>query len=92
MFASLDNVLGCTPRPFEESLVVVGVEPSIDQIAVRACANGLLISLVENGEKVAMLLESVHRLLDPFAKGLVCTVEPERLSRASMVGVNEMTV
>ena len=80
------------PGPFKESLVVVGVEPAIDQIAVGACANGLLISLVENGENVAVLLESVCRLLDPFAKGLIRTVEPERLSRASMIGINEMTV
>ena len=68
-FASLDNVLCGSPRPFEESLIVVGVEPAIDQSLMRACADGLLISLVENGKKVAVLLESVYRLLDPLAQG-----------------------
>ena len=88
----LDNVLCCSSGPFKEALVVVRVEPAINQVAMWACADGFLVSLIENGKNVAVLLESVYRLLDPFAEGFVRTVEPKRLSRASMVSRNEMTI
>ena len=90
--ANFDNMVRCRSRPLNGSLVVVGVEPAINQTLPWACADGFLISLVEHGEKVAVLLECVHRLLDPLAKVFIRTVEPKRLSRASMVGVNKVYV
>ena len=41
---------------------------------------------------MATLLERIDRLLNTLAKMLVGPIEPGRLSRASMVGVDEMTI